>query len=78
MKFTRDVAERLEHARRQGDLERLVLVAAPEFLGLLRENFSADLRRIIDQEFSLDLFQMNPQEIRTHLPESLFGAPTKR
>lgn len=73
--FARRVAERLESARRLGEVERLILVAAPEFLGLLRENFSAELRRIIEQEFSLDLYQMKPQEIRAHLPESLFGAP---
>jgi len=57
--------------------EMAILVAAPEFLGLLRENFSVDLRRIIDQEFSLDLCQMKPQEIRSHLPEALFGAAAK-
>ena len=76
--FARQVAGRLENARRQGELERLILVAAPEFLGLLRENFSVDLRRIIDQEFSLDLCQMKPQEIRSHLPEAnLLGAAAK-
>jgi protein required for attachment to host cells len=75
--FARHVAERLESARRQGELERLILIAAPEFLGLLRENLGADLRRIIDQEFSLDLFAMTPQEIRAHLPERLFGGQEK-
>jgi len=78
MTFARQVAERLENARRQGEVERMILVAAPEFLGLLRQNFGADLRRMIDQEFSLDLLQMNPQEIRAHLPEALFGAAAKR
>ncbi len=73
--FAHRVAEHLERARRQGTLERLVVVAAPEFLGLLRDNFSADLRRIIDHEISLDLYQMKPQDIRAHLPESLFGGP---
>jgi protein required for attachment to host cells len=75
MTFARQVAERLENARRQGEVERMILVAAPQFLGLLRQTFGADLRRIIDQEFSLDLLQMSPQEIRAHLPAALFGAP---
>jgi len=78
MTFARQVAERLENARRQGEVERVILVAAPQFLGLLRQTFGADLRRIIDQEFNLDLLQMNPQEIRAHLPEALFGAATSR
>jgi len=77
IRFARQVAERLESARRQGEVERLILVAAPEFLGLLRQHLSAELRRIIDQEFSLDLLPMKAQEIRAHLPESLFGAVAK-
>lgn len=75
--FAKRVAERLEHARRQGEMERLILVAAPEFLGLLRDHLGADLRRLIDEEFSLDLARMTPQQIRAHLPETLFGAPAK-
>jgi protein required for attachment to host cells len=75
--FAKRVAERLEHARRQGEMERLILVAAPEFLGLLRDHLGADLRRLIDEEFSLDLAHMTPQQIRAHLPETLFGAPAK-
>jgi protein required for attachment to host cells len=75
--FAGRVAERLESARRQGKVERLILVAAPEFLGLLRDNLTSDLRRMIEDEFSLDLVQMTPQEIRAHLPETLFSAPPK-
>jgi len=73
--FARQVAERLDNARRQGEVERLILVAAPQFLGLLRDHLSAELQRVIDQEFSLDLCQLKPQEIRARLPDSLFGAP---
>ena len=77
IRFARQVAARLESARRQGEVERLVLVAAPEFLGLLRQHLSAELRRMIDQELSLDLLPMKAQEIRAHLPETLFGAAAK-
>ena len=75
--FARQVAERLESARRQGEVERLILVAAPEFLGLLRDHMTSELRRMIEEEFSLDLVHMSPHEIRTHLPETLFGTPAK-
>lgn len=75
--FARRVAERMEAARRQGELEHLILVAAPEFLGLLRDNITSELRRLIEAEFSLDLVQMSPHEIRGHLPETLFGTPAK-
>jgi len=75
--FARQVAARLEGARRQGEVERLILVAAPEFLGLLRANLSSELRRMLEEEFSLDLVQMTPHEIRAHLPETLFSMPAK-
>lgn len=75
--FAKKVAARLEGARPRGETDRLILVASPEFPGLLRENLSGELRRLIDQEFSLDLAQMSPAEIRGHLPESLFKAPAK-
>jgi hypothetical protein len=32
---------------------------------------------LIEEEFSLDLVQMSPHEIRGHLPETLFGTPAK-
>ena len=71
--FAKRVAERLESARLQGEVDRLILVAAPEFLGLLRDSLTPELQRMIEEEFSLDLVQMKPHEIRAHLPETLFG-----
>jgi protein required for attachment to host cells len=75
--FAQRVAHHLESARRKEELARLILVAAPEFLGLLRDSMSVELRRMIVEEFSLDLAQMTPQEIRAHLPETLFGGQEK-
>jgi protein required for attachment to host cells len=75
--FAGQVAERLESARRQGEVDRVILVAAPEFLGLLRDHLTSELRRMIEEEYSLDLAQMTPQEIRAHLPDTLFSAPAR-
>ena len=75
--FAGQVAERLESARLQGEVDRLILVAAPEFLGLLRDKLTSELGRTIEKEFSLDIAQMTPQEIRAHLPETLFPLPVK-
>jgi protein required for attachment to host cells len=71
--FARQVVERLESARAQGELERLILVAAPEFLGLLREHLSSESKRIVENEFALNLVGMSAEEIRAHLPEKLFS-----
>jgi len=72
--FARQVAARLESARVQDGLARLILVAAPEFLGLLRDNLSAETRDLVQAEFDLNLSGMKPGEIRAHLPEKLFPA----
>jgi len=71
--FAREIVERLENARAQGELERLILVAAPEFLGLLREHLSAETKRIVENEFALNLANLPAHEIRAHLPEKLFS-----
>jgi len=71
--FARGVVGRLETARAQGELERLVLVAAPEFLGLLREHLSAETKRIVENEFALNITGMPAEDIRAHLPEKLFS-----
>ena len=51
--FAKEVAERLESARVHGEMDRLILVAAPEFLGLLRDDLTSELRRMTEGEFSL-------------------------
>lgn len=71
--FARRVVDLLENARAQGELERLILVAAPEFLGLLREHLSAETKRIVENEFALNLTGMPADDIRAHLPEKLFS-----
>ena len=71
--FARGIVERLESARAQGDLERLILVAAPEFLGLLRDHLSAETKRIVQNEFALNITGMPAEDIRAHLPEKLFS-----
>ena len=73
MAFAQRVADRLDTARRQGEMERLVLVAAPEFLGLLRNVLTPETKRLVESEFNLDLAAMKPNEIRDHLPEKLFA-----
>lgn len=72
--FARQVAGRLESARLQDGLMRLILVAPPEFLGLLRDNLSAEAKSLLQGEFALNLTGMKPDEIRSHLPEKLYNA----
>jgi protein required for attachment to host cells len=69
--FARELAARLEAGRNRGDFARLVLMAAPDFLGLLRKSLSAPLAKLVYLEVTKSLTQTPPAEIRSHLPEYL-------
>lgn len=70
--FARELARRLDDARRKGELQRLILVAAPEFLGMVRQELSPETAALLEQSFDLDLCTLRPDQIRSHLPEKLF------
>lgn len=78
VKFARQLAGRMESARSRGEVERLIVVAAPEFLGLLRDALGSATRQAIEAEFPLNLMKMTPAEIRGHLPEKLYSTLAAR
>ena len=65
--FARSVAERVEQGRTQGVFKRLILVAAPEFLGLLRANLGDAARQCIMREIHKNLVRKDEQTIRASL-----------
>ena len=67
LNFARTVAERIEHARTQGAFHRLILVAAPAFLGLLRGNLADVTRQCIAREVHKNLVRKDEQTIRKSL-----------
>jgi len=70
--FAKFVADRIERARTGHEFDRLVLVAAPSFLGRLRAALGDDARRLVDGELDLDVVKLAPAEIRKRLPDSFF------
>ena len=69
--FAKRLAIHLDQGRQNGEFGQLVLFAAPGFLGLLRAELSAPLKRQIVFESSKDLVREDIQSIRAHLPEGL-------
>lgn len=55
--FAKKVAAHLEEKRQQNVFEELVLIAPPQFLGKVRQNFSRELRECIVKEIPKDLAQ---------------------
>lgn len=70
-RFAAEIAAMLETAHQQRRFERLGVVAAPAFLGLLREALSDGLRKQVAFEMDKDLIRLKPDEIRELLPERL-------
>lgn len=71
--FAKQLAERLEAGRARGETNRLILVAPPDFLGLLRDALSAEARKMVELAIDKHLVKLTPAEIRARLPEKLFS-----
>jgi len=71
--FAGEVARHLEVAWAKHAFTHLLLVAAPEFLGLLRSKLSAQLRERVQAEVAKNLVKHPPEDIRRALPERLYS-----
>lgn len=69
--FAREIANELDAARKGNKFKRLVLVAAPGFLGNLRNQLNPQTQKLACFELAKNLSHLNAKEIREHLPERL-------
>lgn len=70
-KLCKELANEIEAGRTRGEFERLVIVAAPAFLGELRKRMSDPTSRLIVAELDKELAGMDTEEIRKHLPQQV-------
>ncbi len=70
--FATRIAERLERGRGKEAFERLVLVAPPSFLGLLRERIKRPLRARVAREVGKNMTPLKPRALRARLPKRLY------
>lgn len=70
-RFAGQVCEELEAARNQGLFRKLYVVAAPAFLGLIRQHLTPALRQLIAGEVDKSLAGQDPAIIRKALPDFL-------
>jgi protein required for attachment to host cells len=72
--FAKRLCEVLDQARMQHRYEELYLVAAPKFLGLLRNNLSKEASKLVTREIDKDLSADDPasiyQRVTGHAVES--------
>jgi protein required for attachment to host cells len=67
--FAKRLAGRLEEARNAGELDRLVLVAAPRFLGQLRTQLSNSVADLVALTIDKELTTLPADKLAEHLPE---------
>jgi protein required for attachment to host cells len=69
--FVREIVEYLTHARQEHRFEKLILVAPPLFLGVMRKHLPKALKQLVTCEIDKDYTKLTSDEIRSHLPEEL-------
>ncbi len=69
--FAHRVAQYLEDAHNANRFEQLLIVAAPTFLGLLRNNLPEQIKKLVCFELDKDITMQSVADIRQHLPQFL-------
>jgi protein required for attachment to host cells len=71
--FARRVAQRIDHDRIAKEFDKLVIVAPPKVLGLLRQSLPAPLQNVIAAEIPKDLLHSGADAIREAVPREAFS-----
>ena len=71
--FARKLAKELDQARQSnGGCRRIVLVAAPAFLGLLNKQLAPGVQALVSDTVQKDYTQADDKELTAHLTRALF------
>lgn len=72
--FALELSRLLKKGRAQGRFDTMVLIAAPTFLGALRERLDGPTRERITLEVAKNLVHLDASALRQYLPELLYSA----
>ncbi len=70
-RFAKQICDYLESAQGEKRFDKLYVVAAPSFLGELRQNVCKGVSQAVAAEIAKNVTRMEPAVIRQHLPERL-------
>ncbi len=71
IRFAKELADFLEKNQHKKTYFKLIIVAAPHFLGLLRKELGKGVSELVSLEIDKDLTMMDPKAIRERLPQYL-------
>lgn len=66
-KFARQIAHLLEQARNERRYDRVFIVAAPAFLGVLRQELPESVRKVLAGELDQDLVNLDAHQLEQRL-----------
>jgi protein required for attachment to host cells len=66
-KFARSLCDFLQQAQVEGRFQHLILVAEPQFLGVLRKELSPQMQPLIREEHNKDYTQLSNRELAEQL-----------
>ncbi len=72
MRFARQVAAELDGARLRDGFDRIVLIAGPAFIGLLRSALSEPVRATLVAEVRKDLVHQEESMVHAYVPPEAF------
>ena len=70
--FAKEVAKRIDASRARNEFDKLVLVAAPKMLGLLRQSLPTPSQTLLAGAISKDIVHQGPDAIMRVIPEDTF------
>jgi len=71
--FAREINSILDQGRCQGNYEKLVLVAAPDFLGQLRTGMNPQVHKLVVHEVAKNIVKLPVEDLRRALPKTFFS-----
>ena len=69
--FANQITKVLENGIKTERIERIYLIASPEFLGILRQHLSPQVKDCIEKEIDKDVVHSTSKQIRDYLPPVL-------
>jgi protein required for attachment to host cells len=70
--LARQIAEAVDRGRTRHEFDRLVIMAGPRMLGLIREALPAPARALVALEVPKDLAHLDEEAVRNYVPRELF------
>lgn len=70
--FALELTKELEHGRTTHQFQRLILVVAPGFMGLLNGHLNGHLGQLVTDRFEKDYTKANDKELAGHLENCIF------